>query len=229
MEHLRAVISFFLLSSVKILSHLFYRIETNWVNDPGKKPWSRVRLLVFLNHTSLFEPLFLAAVPWRFLWRAAHHICAPGADKTLRRPIVGTFYKMMGPKMIPVSRRRDNTWDEFLAHVGPDSIVAILPEGRMKRRNGLDAQGKPMSVKGGIADILRGMDSGEMILAYSGGLHHVQAPGEKVPRIFRTISINTEILDIAEYKAQFASREHYRFKAAVVRDMESRMAVHCPP
>ena len=56
----------------------------------------------------------------------------------------------------------------------------------MKRRNGLDSQGQPMTVRGGIADILEAIPSGPMLIAYSGGLHHVQAPGETLPAVFRT-------------------------------------------
>jgi hypothetical protein len=47
-------------------------------------------------------------------------------------------------------------------------------------------------VRGGIADILEAIPSGRMLLAYSGGLHHVQAPGEHVPRPFRTLYLNLE-------------------------------------
>ena len=66
-------------------------------------------------------------------------------------------------------------------------MVIILPEGRMKRENGLDLHGNPMNVRGGIADILLAMKQGRMLIAYSGGLHHVQFPGG-VPRIFKTVA-----------------------------------------
>jgi hypothetical protein len=33
-------------------------------------------------------------------------------------------------------------------------MVLMAPEGRMKRADGLDAHGQPMTVRGGIADIL---------------------------------------------------------------------------
>ena len=65
----------------------------------------------------------------------------------------------------------------MLRQIDPDAMVLILPEGRMKRATGLDSEGKPMTVRGGIADILETIGEGRMLLAYSGGLHHVQAPG----------------------------------------------------
>ena len=34
--------------------------------------------------------------------------------------------------------------------------------------------------------ILEKLDSGKMLIAYSGGLHHVQAPGDLIPKIFKT-------------------------------------------
>ena len=39
-----------------------------------------------------------------------------------------------------------------------------------------------------------------MLLAYSRGLHHVQAPGERFPRLFRTVSMRFECVDIASYR-----------------------------
>ncbi len=80
-------------------------------------------------------------------------------------------------------------------------MVMILPEGRMMRRNGLDSNGQPMTVRGGIADILDAIPDGRMLLAYSGGLHHVQAPGDGLPRLFRSIRLNLEAVDIADYRA----------------------------
>jgi len=35
-----------------------------------------------------------------------------------------------------------------------------------------------------------------MLIAYSGGLHHVQVPG-KLPRAFKTVRLRLEIVDIA--------------------------------
>ena len=38
--------------------------------------------------------------------------------------------------------------------IDEDAVVIILPEGRMKRATGLDKKGMPMTVRGGVADIL---------------------------------------------------------------------------
>lgn len=154
----------------------------------------------------------------------------PAAEKTTSRPIVGQFFKLVGAHVVSISRERDHTWREVLAHIDPDSMVVILPEGRMKRSNGLDSKGHPMTVRGGIADILEAIPEGPMLIAYSGGLHHVQAPGEHLPRPFRTIRMNFELVDIATYRAERMREADgpIAFKRAVVEDLERRRDLHCP-
>ena len=61
------------LMTIKYLSRLFYRHDFAWVGDVPPHPWRNIRLVVFLNHTSLFEPVFLGGVPNGFLWRLAAH------------------------------------------------------------------------------------------------------------------------------------------------------------
>ena len=101
----------------------------------------------------------------------------------------------------------------------------------MKRPGGLDSRGQPMTVRGGIADILEAIADGPMLVAYSGGLHHVQAPGERLPRMFRKIRMNFELLDIAAYRAARQSEADgpIGFKRAVVEDLERRRDQNCPP
>ena len=120
-------------------------------------------------------------------WRLARHGVVPIAKKTSDRAVVGRFYNLVAQRVISITRERDETWSEVLRQIDPDAMVLILPEGRMKRANGLDAQGKPMTVRGGIADIVETMGDGRMLLAYSGGLHHIQVPGQGLPRLFKTI------------------------------------------
>jgi hypothetical protein len=97
----------------------------------------------------------------------------------------------------------------------------------MKRPTGLDKDGKPMTVRGGIADIIEQLDSGYILLAISGGLHHVQAPGQFMPRLFKTIKMNFEIIDIAVYKESLP-KEARAFKLKVVEDLQYRIENHCP-
>ena len=105
----------------------------------------------------------------------------PIAQKTTDRALVGRFYGLVAARVVSISRERDETWSEVLRQIDPDAMVLILPEGRMKRATGLDSQGKPMTVRGGIADILETMGEGRMLLAYSGGLHHIQVAGRPLP------------------------------------------------
>lgn len=221
-------IRFFILFLAKYLSATFYQFEEKWLSDTRREQWDNVKLIVFLNHTSLFEPLFIRLAPNHFLWQLAQKLVAPGADITLNRPITGKLYKALVPGVIPISRKRDETWQEFMSLVGDEKITAILPEGRMKRKNGLDKDGKPMTVRGGIAEILHKLQQGQMLFVYSGGLHHIQAPGEHWPRLFKRVRANLEMIDIASYKKAFTQENFDAFKAQVVNDMQHRLE-KCTP
>lgn len=224
---MRVLISFVLLSTVKIFASLFYKTEEKWLATEGKKKWDSIRFIVFLNHTSLFEPLYLSMVPFSFLWRLSRKMVAPGADKTLNRPIVGKFWKFLSPGMVSISRKRDDTWKEFMNAIQERSVIIIAPEGRMKRENGLDLNGNKMTVRGGVADVLDNLNEGNMLIAYSGGLHHVQVPGQHFPKLFKTIKMNVEQLDIQKYKAQFEVTGR-AWKKAVVDDMQRRLETNPP-
>lgn len=216
------------LLTLKYVSRIFYRCDVSWVGDVLPKPWEHIRLVAFLNHTSLFEPVFLAGVPNHFIWRLAAHGVVPAAEKTTGRPLVGMIFKFVAHHVVAISRERDHTWFQLLNRIDPDSMVIILPEGRMKRANGLDLHGNPMSVRGGIADILLAMKEGRMLIAYSGGLHHVQFPGG-VPRIFKTVRLRLEIIDIAGYiEEMMRNGGADQFKKNVMRDLDRRRDLYCP-
>ena len=224
---MRRIIAFFILAAVKCGSTLLYRGKFTWITHTPEDPWARARLVVFMNHTSLFEPLFIQHLSFATLWHLAAHMNVPGADITLDRPIVGAFWKLMIPGIASITRRRDNSWDNYIASIKEDSVIIIAPEGRMKRPNGLDKFGKPMTVRGGVADIMEQIKDGGMILCLSGGLHHVQSPGQHLPRIFKTISMNFVYLDIASYRKQFSSNPRQR-KIQIVKDLQERLEKNCP-
>jgi hypothetical protein len=219
---------FSMLTMLKYVSRIFYRYDFSWVGDVLPKPWQHIGLVAFLNHTSLFEPVFLGGVPNHFIWRLAAHGVVPAADKTTGRPLVGIIFKFVAHHVVAITRERDHTWFQLLSRIDPDSIVIIAPEGRMKRANGLDLHGNPMSVRGGIADILLAMKAGRMLIAYSGGLHHVQRPGG-VPRAFKTVRMRLEIVDIATYIDEIMRNGGAdQFKKNVMRDLDRRRDFYCP-
>lgn len=225
---LRSALVFTMLTLLKFVSRIFYRHDFSFIGPTPPDPWANLRLVVFLNHTSLFEPVFLGAVPLRFIWRLAAHGVVPAADKTTDRPLVGIVFKFVAHHVIAISRQRDDTWFQVLRKIDPDSMVVIAPEGRMKRENGLDLHGKPMTVRGGIADILHAVKEGRMLVAYSGGLHHVQIPG-KMPRLFKTVRLRVENLDIAEYIAEMTRRGgEEEFKRNVMKDLDARRDAYAP-
>lgn len=227
---MRAYIVFMVLFLVKVFARIFYRMEWKFIGDVPPEPWRRHRLVAILNHTSLYEALFAGICPNHFLWRLARHGVVPIAKKTTDRALVGRFYNLVAARVVSITRERDETWSHVLQQIDPDAMVLILPEGRMKRANGLDADGKPMTVRGGIADIIETMGSGRMLLAYSGGLHHVQVPGQTVPRLFKRIQMNLEVVDIDSFRA--ARMEDgggpRGFRRAVANDLERRRDLYCP-
>jgi len=215
------------LNILKVLSRIFYRQDFSFIGPTPRDPWN-VRLVIFLNHTSLFEPIFLGAVPSRFIWRLAAHGVVPAADKTTDRPLVGMVFKFVAHHVIAITRQRDDSWFQVLRTIDPDSMVVIAPEGRMKRANGLDLHGRPMNVRGGVADILQAVKEGRMLIAYSGGLHHVQVPGH-FPRIFKTVRLRVENLEISDYIAEMMSRGgEDEFKKNVMKDLDWRRDHYAP-
>lgn len=244
---MRTIISAGLLAIVKSFSSLFYRFHVDWVG-PSIQPdqWGNIRLVIILNHTSLFEPVYSGALPWRFVWQLARSATFPAADITFNRPLLGRFFQFLAPSVVSISRSRDDTWSRFLETCDPNSVVMIAPEGRMKRPDGLDKNGQPMTVRGGVADILARMDwSGLILFAYSGGLHHIHAPGQGLPRLFQTAAIRFEVVDIRKYRNdmtlpaeldgevvdvhKIAENEGYReFRKRVISDLEQRRDRFCP-
>jgi hypothetical protein len=225
----RSVAVFALLFLTKVITRVFYRVQMRWIGQIQPDPWRDVRLAVLLNHTSLYEPLFAGGLPNHFLWRLARHGVIPAADKTVERLLVGSFFKFIAHQVVSISRQRDHTWFTVLRRIDPDSMIIIAPEGRMKRSTGLDKDGNPMTVRGGVADILDAVQEGNMILGYSGGLHHVQHPGERFPRVFKTIRMNLEAIDIGRYRAELlAHGGPDQFKRNVIGDLERRRDANIP-
>ena len=217
-----------MLRAIKRLSRVFYRFDIDWVHQPPADPWRHLRLVAFLNHTSLYEPLFVGGFPDRFIKRIAFQGLMPVADKATRRPLMGFFFRMVAKNVIPVTRQHDHTWKQVLAAMQVDSMVIIMPEGRMMRANGLDKNGRPMTVRGGIADIVQSIPEGRMLMTYSAGLHHVQTPGQRIPKLFKTLRMRLESVDIADYRNRLM--DHYGpvgFKKGLIRDLEYRRDRYC--
>ena len=217
-----------LLLGIRTFSAAFYRFNIQWIGKLPPDPWANLRLVLLMNHTSLYEPLFAGFLPNRFLRNIAYKGVVPVADKTINRLMVGQFFRNVAGNVVSISRTRDHTWQRFLAELKPDSLVIIAPEGRMKRANGLDIQGRKMTVRGGVADLLRAIPGGRMLIAYSGGLHHIQVPNQLIPKLFKTLHMKIENLDIAGYRDAMLRRYGPEgFKGGVVCDLESRRDANC--
>lgn len=215
------LLRFLFLLVIKYATHALYRLEVDWETEESDED---IRVVALMNHTSLMDFLWIGAAPNRFLWRVARHGVLPGADITLNRPVVGRFFKWLAPDVITITRKRDGTWDEFMGKIRPGSVVILAPEGRMKRPGGLDKQGKPMSVRGGIADILWQIDGGYLLLAFSAGLHHVNVPGSLKVRFFQPIRLRIARFPLPDYKRALGKETFEEFRKAVVADLNRRLA-----
>lgn len=231
-HYLKVLFHFAVLLTIKLFCKLAYRFDMSWVSQQGKTNdrinFKDVRLFVLLNHTSLMEPLFIGSFPVSLLWNMSKRMVYPVADKTLKRPLAGLFFKLLAPKTISLTRKRDKSWSKFIDAVKANSLVGIAPEGRMKRLSGLDREGRPMSIKSGIADLLSSVNSGKILFLYSGGLHHIQAPGSGLPKLFKTISGRFEQISIPDYKNSLGKSLSYdEFLQAVKEDLLLRKEVMC--
>ena len=215
-----ALLRFSILAALKVLSRVFYRFTVEWVHG-SPESFKDARIGILLNHTSLFEPVYMGILPLGWLWQVSHRGLLPGADVTLNRPIAGRFIRWMVADTVSVTRSRDRTWTEFLSRIKPATIVVMAPEGRMRRPDGLDKHGRPMSVRGGIVDVLERYDGGNMVVLYSGGLHHVQKPGGGRPRLFKRVHARFECLPIRRYKREMGHGTP-EFRANVMKDLDSR-------
>ena len=213
---------------IKMVSAVFFRFSVHWVGRDHHLKFKGVRIGILLNHTSLYEPIFIRLIPNNMLWHLAVAGIFPGADKTMNRPIVGRFFRLIAKKPVSITRKRDQSWTAFTEAIHGDSLVILAPEGRMKRANGLDLNGKPMTVRGGIADVLEPLDKGRLVVLYSGGLHHVQVPGQFFPKPFKRVQAVFETLDIASYKKSLeADTREIGFRKAVMKDLERRRDLYC--
>jgi hypothetical protein len=219
----------YLLLALKGLRFVFYPTKIQWVQKPDSDNWDDLRLILILNHTSLFEFVYAGAIPFKFLVRMSQSLVFPVAEETLAHPFYGPVLKTLAPAVIPLTRKRDHTWKNFLNQLNQDSILIAMPEGRMKRSNGLDKHGRVMTVKRGVLEILQKFTNEKALLTYSGGLHHVLPPNRYLPRLFKRIAVTLEAIDIDEYlKTLEKSGSEGGLQDAVARDLAERRDRHCP-
>jgi hypothetical protein len=225
---IKAVITFALLVAVRTAARVFFKLENEWIGGEPEDYALNTRIVAILNHTSLYEPLIAGYSQYKLLWKFSRHGVLPVAEKTMKRRI-GLFFRLIVRHPIVVTRQRDKTWYNVLNKVDSKAIAIILPEGRMKRADGLDSEGREMTIRGGIADILDVMPDGRMLLVYSGGLHHIQVPGELLPTPFKTLRCRMETIDIPSYKEELKlDYPDADFRGAVIADLTRRRDEYCP-
>ncbi len=227
MTGIATLLRFFMLAVIKIVSRCLYSFDYEWVGRRHAHPFRDAKIGLLLNHTSLFEPVLMGLLPLSWLWQVSKHGLLPGADITMNRPIAGKIFAFMVAHPVTITRARDASWRNFLARVSEEVVVVMSPEGRMKRKTGLDKFGKSMTCRGGVADVLDRKHRGTMLIMYSEGLHHVQAPGEGFPRLFQRVRARFEEVSIEHYKNSLRHGEP-GFRERVMADLDRRRDAHCP-
>lgn len=220
-DHIR----YLFLAGLKLAGYGIYPSRLNWLGDKPNQ-WDDISLILILNHTSLFEFVYGVTLPFNFLRSLSKRLVIPVADKTMNKPVSGFVFKHLAPHTISLTRKRDDSWQKFLDQLQDQHICIFMPEGQMKRKDGLDKNGKPMQVKKGVYDLLQKFQGKKMAVVYSHGLHHVMAPGDKLPKIFKKISADIEQLDIDSYLSQFKDLENPAL--AVAEDLQAKRDKYCP-
>jgi hypothetical protein len=223
------VLRFAILCAIKSSRYFCYPTKITMIGTTTQKSWDTVRLVILLNHTSLFEFIFSTAIPVSYLWKMSNRLIFPVAEETLVRPVIGRILRLLAPRVLAISRRRDRSWEDFLTAIRKtDSILIYLPEGRMKRVDGFDKNGGAMTVRGGLLDVLQTFSGSDMMIVYSGGLHHVLAPGQIIPRPFQTIEVALEFSGVDGYLQSHQLDSAEILKQTVARDFERRRDIYCP-
>lgn len=215
---------FSFLAGLKIAGKVIYPSKLNWINQEPES-WEDISLILILNHTSLFEFVYGVTLPYSFLNNLSKNLVIPVADKTMNKPLAGQVFKYLAPHTITLTRKRDESWQTFLNALDDNKMCIFMPEGQMKRKNGLDKNGKPMQVKKGVYDLLKRYQGKKMALVYSHGLHHVMAPGDKLPKIFKHISADIEALDVNEYLSRFKDEDDPAL--AIANDLQKKRDKYC--
>ena len=76
---------------------------------------------------------------------------------------------------------------------------------------------------------MKNIEEGQLAFAYSGGLHHIQAPGEGFPKLFKTLRVDIEVVEIEQYKKSFPGEigsEEWRL--TVQADFQHRLENNVP-
>ncbi len=217
-------IRFLGLAALKVVGYVIYPARLEWLTKSPAN-WGDISLILILNHTSLFEFLYGVALPFSFLRELSSRLIVAIADSTLKTFLGRTVLAHIAPHVVPITRKRDESWDVFLQEINSNHICIFMPEGRMKRLDGLDKDGKSMTVKSGTVDLLQKFRGKNLLLVYGKGLHHILPPGRLVPRAFKKIEAKLESISVNDYLAQFEGKED--MVGLICRDLEKRRDKHC--
>lgn len=221
---LSSQIRFLFLAGLKILSYAIYPADLKWLTKKPKN-WNEISLILIFNHTSLFEFLYGVSLPFSFLRELSSRLIVPVADTTLKTILGRAVISHIAPHVVPITRKRDESWQLFLQKIDTQKHICIfLPEGRMKRLNGLDKNGQPMSVKSGTVDILKKFRGKKMVFVYGKGLHHILSPGQMIPRVFKKIEAKLEYLSVDAYLEKFKDKEN--MIQLICQDLEKRQNMY---
>jgi len=122
---IKAVITFVLLVAVKTAARVFFKLKNEWITPEPENYAKGTKMIVILNHTSLYEPLIAGYAPYNLLWKFARHGVLPVAEKTMKRPI-GLFFRLIVRHPVVVTRQRDKTWYKVLSKAVPAACFGAV-------------------------------------------------------------------------------------------------------
>jgi 1-acyl-sn-glycerol-3-phosphate acyltransferase len=217
---------YLILLGIQRFSQAYFQTFVRSINLRRDDDWKDIKLVLVLNHTSLYEFLYSAFIPKPFLKRFAYHGMFPVADQTLNKPIMGRIFKFLAPKVISLTRKRDASWSSFLDQWDRDGVIIFFPEGRMKRQDGLDKFGKAMTVRGGVYDLLQRVGSGDILLVYPAGLHHINTPGNLTVSLHKDLHITLEKTQIGALIDPQSNLDESNLKKNLITELERRRQIY---
>ena len=81
---IKSIFTFMLLLVVHVATRLHYRLRVEWITPEPRNYARGTRIIVILNHTSLYEPLLAGFAPLSLLWKCGRHGVLPVAEKTMK-------------------------------------------------------------------------------------------------------------------------------------------------
>lgn len=214
------VIIFFSWILVKIL----YRCSWTWIGKNSDRGFQDMKALFLMNHTSYADHMIFVLVPINVIYKMFWNARIAVAQHQVKN--FKGLLQYLENNIVPLSRQRDDSWNNYLSNANAKSIFVMYPEGTRMSPEGLDKNGKKVRVKGGVADILELLPDGDIVILYLDGFYEILGAGMKFPKLFKKVRVTAEVVDIAALKHELAytgrHEDRYDFRVRFIEWFEKR-------